>query len=79
MRYFPQQALNFAFKDEIQKAFRVKKTASYGEKFSKVQKDFMEQLQQGFSDSTPKAGSDGLKKSAKRFIRAIELIYISQI
>jgi len=35
VRYFPQQALNFAFKDEIQKAFRVKKTASYGEKFSK--------------------------------------------
>ena len=36
VRYFPQQALNFAFKDEIQKLFKVKKTASYPEKFSKV-------------------------------------------
>jgi len=35
IRYFPQQALNFAFKDEIQKMFRPKKNASYGEKFSK--------------------------------------------
>jgi len=35
VRYFPQQALNFAFKDEIQKLFKVKKTASYPEKFSK--------------------------------------------
>lgn len=35
VRYFPQQALNFAFKDEIQRLFKVKKTASYPEKFSK--------------------------------------------
>jgi len=35
VRYFPQQALNFAFKDEIQKIFRVSKKASAGEKLSK--------------------------------------------
>jgi len=35
VRYFPQQALNFAFKDEIQRALKVKKNASYREKFSK--------------------------------------------
>jgi len=35
LRYFPQQALNFAFKDEIQKKFRVSKTASNAERFSK--------------------------------------------
>jgi len=35
IRYFPQQALNFAFKDEIQKTFRIKKNASNREKFSK--------------------------------------------
>jgi len=35
IRYFPQQALNFAFKDEIQKVFKIKKKASYTEKFSK--------------------------------------------
>ena len=35
LRYFPQQALNFAFKDQIQRFFKVPKTASYGEKFSK--------------------------------------------
>ena len=36
-------------------------------KFSTLKKimDFMEQLQQGFSDSTPKAGSDRLQKSSK--------------
>jgi len=35
IRYFPQQALNFAFKDEIQKTFAIKKTASTREKFGK--------------------------------------------
>jgi len=35
LRYFPQQALNFAFKDEIQKLFKVGKQASYKEKFTK--------------------------------------------
>jgi len=35
LRYFPQQALNFAFKDEIQKIFQAKKTAPYREKFTK--------------------------------------------
>jgi solute carrier family 25 (adenine nucleotide translocator) protein 4/5/6/31 len=35
LRYFPQQALNFAFKDQIQRAFRIPKTASHAEKFSK--------------------------------------------
>lgn len=35
IRYFPQQALNFAFKDEIQRVFKVKKNSSYKEKFSK--------------------------------------------
>jgi len=35
IRYFPQQALNFAFKDEIQKVFKIKKNSSYKEKFSK--------------------------------------------
>jgi len=35
IRYFPQQALNFAFKDEIQKMFKVSKNASHKEKFAK--------------------------------------------
>jgi len=35
IRYFPTQALNFAFKDTIKKAFNPKKSDSYGAKFSK--------------------------------------------
>jgi len=35
VRYFPQQALNFAFKDEIQKRFKVSSNASKKERFSK--------------------------------------------
>jgi len=35
LRYFPQQALNFAFKDEIQKQFKLGKNASKKERFSK--------------------------------------------
>lgn len=35
LRYFPQQALNFAFKDEIQKIFKPSPNASYKQKFSK--------------------------------------------
>jgi len=35
IRYFPQQALNFAFKDEIQKSFKVSKNSSHKEKFAK--------------------------------------------
>ena len=39
----------------------------------------MEQQQHGFSDSTPKAGSDRLQKSAKSLISALQLMSISQI
>lgn len=35
IRYFPQQALNFAFKDQIQQLFKVSKSASHKEKFGK--------------------------------------------
>ena len=35
IRYFPQQALNFAFKDQIQRAFKISKNASNKERFSK--------------------------------------------
>merc|ERR1712076_56877 len=35
LRYFPTQALNFAFKDQIKKMFAVKKDATYVEKFGK--------------------------------------------
>lgn len=35
VRYFPQQALNFAFKDEIQKRFKISKNATKKERFSK--------------------------------------------
>jgi len=35
LRYFPTQALNFAFKDKIKAIFGSKKTDSYGVKFSK--------------------------------------------
>jgi len=35
IRYFPQQALNFAFKDEIQKSFKVSKNSSHKERFAK--------------------------------------------
>jgi len=35
LRYFPTQALNFAFKDKIKTAFKMTKTDSYGVKFSK--------------------------------------------
>ena len=34
-RYFPTQALNFAFKDTIKAAFGTSKNASYAEKFGK--------------------------------------------
>merc|ERR1712045_1023541 len=33
LRYFPTQALNFAFKDTIKAAFGTSKNASYAEKF----------------------------------------------
>lgn len=35
IRYFPTQALNFAFKDKIKAIFKMKKTDSYGAKFGK--------------------------------------------
>ena len=35
IRYFPTQALNFAFKDKIKMAFGMKKTDGYGTKFAK--------------------------------------------
>ena len=35
LRYFPTQALNFAFKDQIKALFKMKKTDSYGVKFTK--------------------------------------------
>lgn len=35
LRYFPTQALNFAFKDQIKAVFKMKKTDSYWTKFSK--------------------------------------------
>ncbi len=35
LRYFPTQALNFAFKDQIKAMFKMRKTDSYGVKFSK--------------------------------------------
>lgn len=35
IRYFPTQALNFAFKDTIKRTFNPKKTDSYGVKFGK--------------------------------------------
>ena len=35
IRYFPTQALNFAFKDKIKALFKMKKTDSYGVKFTK--------------------------------------------
>ena len=35
IRYFPQQALNFAFKDEIKKVFKISKNASNQEKLAK--------------------------------------------
>ena len=35
IRYFPTQALNFAFKDQIKALFKPKRTDSYGTKFSK--------------------------------------------
>ena len=39
----------------------------------------MEQQQHGFSDSTPRAGSDRLQKSAKSLLSALQLITNSQI
>ena len=38
----------------------------------------MEQLQHGFSDSTPREGSDRLQKSAKSLLNALQLLSISQ-
>ena len=38
----------------------------------------MEQQQHGFSDSTPRAGSDRLQKSPKSLLSALQLISISQ-
>ena len=41
--------------------------------------DFMEKQQHGFSDSTPRAGSDRLQKSSKGLLSALQLMSISQI
>merc|ERR1719412_3303259 len=35
LRYFPTQALNFAFKDKIKQQFKVKKTDGFGVKLGK--------------------------------------------
>ena len=35
-------------------------------------KDFMGQLQHGFSDSTPRVGSDRLQNSAKSLLSALQ-------
>ena len=35
LHYFPTQALNFAFKDQIKALFKMSKTDSYGVKFTK--------------------------------------------
>ena len=42
-------------------------------------KDFIEQEQHGFSDSTPRAGSERLQKSTKSLLIALQLMSISQI
>ena len=42
----------------------------------KPKKDFMEQLQHGFSDSTPRAGSNRLQKSAKSLLSELNLMSI---
>ena len=42
-------------------------------------KDFMEQQPHGFSDSTPRAGSDRLQKSAKSLLNVLQLMSLSQI
>jgi hypothetical protein len=39
----------------------------------------MEQQQHGFSDSTPRLGSDRLKKLAKSLLSTLQLMSISQI
>ena len=39
----------------------------------------MEQQQHGFSDSTPRAGSDRLQKSSKSLLIALQLMSISHI
>ena len=44
--------------------------------YCSISKDFMEQLHQGLSDSTPKAGSD---RSTKSLLSALQLISIRQI
>ena len=36
-------------------------------------KDFMEQQQQGFSDSTSRAGSDRYQKNGKKFAQCIKI------
>ena len=40
-------------------------------------KDFMEQLQHGFSYSTPRVGNDRLQKSTKSLLSALQLICIN--
>ena len=42
-------------------------------------KDFMKQQQHGFSDSTPRAGSDRLQKSAKSLLSSLQLMSMSHI
>ena len=39
----------------------------------------MEQQQHGFDDSTPRAGSERLQKSAKSLLRALQLMSNGQI
>merc|ERR1712136_412351 len=50
LRYFPTQALNFAFKDKVKAAFNVQKDASYAKKFSAktLKSDGIQGLYRGF-------------------------------
>ena len=48
-------------------------------KNSITSKGFMEKQRHDFSDSTPRAGSDRLEKSAKSLLSALQLKSISQI
>ena len=47
--------------------------------FEIIDKDSMEQLNQSFSGSTPRAGGDKLQKSGKSLLSALQLMSISQI
>merc|ERR1719474_1367160 len=85
LRYFPQQALNFAFKDEIQKQFRVSKNSSNKERFTKnilsggCAGSLSLVVVQSIDYTRTRLGVDAKKSGGQRQFRGIIDVYVKTI